>query len=210
VKIIGDLENIRNKGLRGLPRLVFCDSITYQSQKEQIMVNRQEFQADGTAKRHQYIQLAIGLFWVCVLALLLLLTGCSTTADKRASEAGWTDTGTTITALALGAAEANPLALAGLIIKPMMLNYAETLPVDEKVDLQSQASAIWGGASANNFCIIGAIVTGMVPLAALCPVVGIAWGLSDWNGSEDERIYAVMCKNWIEAKPGNTCLPFKS
>lgn len=110
----------------------------------------------------------------------------------------------------MGAAEANPIGLAGLLMKPIVLAYAETLPLDEKVSVQTSSAAMWGGASANNLCIIGVLATGAIPLAALCPMIGVAWGLNEWNQSQDEREYAAFCAAWLAEKPGvNTCEPFK-
>jgi hypothetical protein len=148
---------------------------------------------------------------VRLVALLLaaLLAGCSTTAAQRATEVAWADTGTTAVGLALGAAEANPVGLLGLAIKPMILAHADTLPIDEKVATQATVAAMWGGASANNLCIIGAIATGALALAPLCPMLGLAWGMNEWHLSQGEREYAAWCRTWIDEKPGNYCLPFK-
>lgn len=131
-------------------------------------------------------------------ALLLVLVlwhlpGQSATLQEQAEAAAAADGLTTLGGLALGAAEANPLGLISLIAKIPLLAHVKTLPQDEQAEWHATYSAIWGGAAANNLCIVGAILTGGV-LAPLCPIVGIAWGMNKWNASAMERELWAICR----------------
>jgi hypothetical protein len=197
VKIIGDLKNTCNQGLQ---RLVFCDSITHQSQ-EPIMKS-----IESTAKRRQYIQLAIGLFWVIVLSLLLLLTGCATTTDteSKAQNAAMGDVASSVVGIAAGAAEANPLGLFLIPVKFATLEYTKTLPDGEREYAQSQMSAIWGGATASNLCTIGVLLSGGAT-AIPCLVAGLGYGLYDWQAAQPEREFWAICADQKTKNPALVC-----
>jgi hypothetical protein len=131
-------------------------------------------------------------------ALLLVLAlglvpAHAATLQEQAETAAAADGLTTLGGLALGAAEANPLGLVSLVAKVPLLAYVKTLPRDEQAEWHATYGAIWGGAAANNLCIVGAIMTGGV-LAPLCPMVGMAWGMNQWNASAMERELWAICR----------------
>jgi hypothetical protein len=115
------------------------------------------------------------------------------TLQEDAEKAAIADGLTTLGGLALGAAEANPLGLVTLLAKAPMLARVKKLPQDEQAEWHATYSAMWGGAAANNLCIVGAILTGGA-LAPVCPVVGIAWGMKKWNASAMERELWAICR----------------
>jgi hypothetical protein len=117
----------------------------------------------------------------------------SATLQEQAEKAAVADSLTTLGGLALGAAEANPLGLVTLLAKAPMLARVKKLPQDEQAEWHATYSAMWGGAAANNLCIVGAILTGGA-LAPVCPVVGIAWGMKKWNASAMERELWAICR----------------
>jgi hypothetical protein len=115
------------------------------------------------------------------------------TLQNQAEMAAAADAVTTIGGAALGAAEANPLGIVTLLAKVPLLAYVKTLPLDEQAEWHATYGAFWGGAAANNLCIIGAILTGGA-LAPLCPVAGVAWGFKEWNASAMERELWAICR----------------
>jgi hypothetical protein len=127
-----------------------------------------------------------------VCALGRVPTHAATLQDE-AEKAALADTLTTLGGLALGAAEANPLGLVTLLAKVPMLAHVKTLPQDEQAEWHATYGAMWGGAAANNLCIVGAIVTGGA-LAPICPFVGVAWGMNKWNASAMERELWAICR----------------
>jgi hypothetical protein len=135
-------------------------------------------------------------FYLKILLLVLslgLLPAHAATLEEQAETAAAADGITTLGGLALGAAEANPLGLVSLLAKVPMLAYVKTLPRDEQAEWHATYGAIWGGAAANNICIVGAILTGGV-LAPLCPIMGMAWGMNQWNASAMERELWAICR----------------
>lgn len=147
------------------------------------------------------------------LLVLLLASHCMTFAETLQGEAEMAaaaDALTTMGAAALGAAEANPLGVITLFAKIPLLAHVKTLPPDEQAEWHATYGALWGGAAANNLCVIGAILTGgaFVPL---CPLAGIAWGVRSWNASAMERELWEICRQerayW--KNPHMTCDFFK-
>lgn len=114
--------------------------------------------------------------------------------EERAYGAAVGDTLTTFGAISAGAAEANPLGLAALALKVPILSYIRTLPDDEKAEAYALQGSVWSGATANNICVIVSIASGGA-LAPLCPVVGIAWGMSEWSRSAQERELWEICRS---------------
>lgn len=129
---------------------------------------------------------------LALILLALALSGCGT-LQQRAEHAAAADTVTTLTGLALGAAEANPLGLVALLVKIPVLAYADTLPTGERESTQAAIVAAWGGAAVNNACVIAAILTGGA-IAPICPLIGIAWGVREWARSSEEREFWRMCQ----------------
>jgi hypothetical protein len=117
----------------------------------------------------------------------------ASTLQEQAETAAAADSISTLGGLALGAVEANPLGIVSLIAKIPILAYVKTLPPDEQAEWHATYSAVWGGAAANNVCIVGAILTGGV-LAPLCPIVGVAWAMNQWNASAMERELWSICR----------------
>ena len=149
-----------------------------------------------------------------IKAIAAVLLACALTSQPihagtlqdEAEKAAIADGLTTLGGLALGAAEANPLGLVTLLAKIPLLAHVKTLPKDEQAEWHATYGAIWGGAAANNLCIIGAILTGGV-LAPICPIVGVTWGINKWNASAMERELWAICRSerayW--GNPNMTC-----
>jgi hypothetical protein len=130
---------------------------------------------------------------LAVVLALSILPAYSASLQDQAQTAAVTDGLTTLGGLALGAAEANPLGLVTIVAKAPMLAAVKKMPQDEQADWNAGYSAIWSGATANNLCIIGVILTAGAA-APFCPVVGVAWGLQKWNESATERELWAICR----------------
>lgn len=134
-----------------------------------------------------------------MLALALCAAMGSANAEEglqqSAQRAAAVDTGSTALGLAAGAVELNPvgpvLTLGG---KYLFMKYAETLPDNQRASAYAGASAIWGGAAANNLCVTAAILSGGA-FAPACIVVGLAYGAHAWQRSAHERQF------WEEGCP---------
>ena len=130
-------------------------------------------------------------------ALLVCTLGClpvhAATLQDQAENAALADGLTTLGGLALGAAEANPLGLVTMLAKIPLLAHVKTLPQDEQAEWHATYGAVWGGAAANNLCIMAAIAAGGA-LAPICLLVGAAWGMNKWNASAAERELWAICR----------------
>ena len=125
--------------------------------------------------------------------MFVFLPAHAASLQDQAETAAVTDGLSTLSGLALGAAEANPLGLVALIAKAPMLAAVKNQPQDEQADWNASYTAIWGAATANNLCIIGVILTGGAA-APFCPVIGVAWGLQKWSESAMERELWAICR----------------
>jgi len=140
------------------------------------------------------------------LAALLLALCLHAQADtaERAQNAAIADVASTGAALALGAAEANPLGLLTLPAKLAALKYAESLQDGDKQTAQSVISSMWRGAAANNVCVILSIVTGGT-FAPVCAIAGFAVAWHEWQSSEIERQFWMVCANEKQSNPELKC-----
>ena len=132
-----------------------------------------------------------------LIALALCLLSLAVHADLReqAKQAAVADAATTAVGLAAGAAEMNPVGpIVAVAIKPLVLRYISSLPEEQQASAHAAVSSVWGGAAANNLCVIVSILTsgGFGPV---CVAVGVAWGWKTWKDSEPERIF------WEEGCP---------
>lgn len=140
------------------------------------------------------------------MAALLLALCLHAHADtsERAQNAAIADVASTGAALALGAAEANPLGLLTLPAKLAALKYAESLQDGDKQTAQSVISSMWRGAAANNVCVILSIVTGGT-FAPVCAIAGFAVAWHEWQSSEIERQFWMVCANEKQSNPELKC-----
>lgn len=140
------------------------------------------------------------------LAALLLALCLSAHADpsERAQNAAIADVASTGAALALGAAEANPLGLLTLPMKFAAIRYAEGLPDGDKQTAQSVISSMWRGAAANNVCVIMSIVTGGT-FAPVCAIAGFAVAWHEWQSGEIERQFWMVCAYEKQSNPELKC-----
>jgi hypothetical protein len=130
---------------------------------------------------------------IVALAVLLLAGHAhAETLQGKAHQAAVADAATTLGALALGAAEASPVGLAGIVLKAPLLAMIEKLPEEERAASYALQASIWSAASVNNLCVIAAIATGG-SFAPACIVVGGAWGFHDYGKSEHERGFWQQC-----------------
>jgi hypothetical protein len=147
------------------------------------------FARNGTGMSNE-VKAVSTVLLVCALGSAPIHAG---TLQSEAERAAVLDSLSTMGGAALGAAEANPLGFASMLLKIPLLAHVKTLPQDEQAEWHATYGAIWGGAAANNICIVGAILTGGV-LAPVCPFVGIAWGMNKWNASATERELWAICR----------------
>ncbi|MBL8387019.1 MAG: hypothetical protein JNK17_02160 [Hydrogenophaga sp.] len=154
------------------------------------------------------------LVWVLWAWLSLGLAGCAVQpapvdALRTQAVAGQAaDVATTAAGLALGAAEANPLGLATLGVKAVVAHQIRQAPADEQPGLWSAYGAFGWGAAANNLCVVAAMATGGVS-AALCPLLGLAAGMSVWEADKaarEEATFWAICARERERVPGLECV----
>lgn len=141
---------------------------------------------------------------IAALLLALCLHAHADTAE-RAQNAAIADVASTGAALALGAAEANPLGLLTLPMKFAAIRYAEGLPDGDKQTAQSVISSMWRGAAANNVRVIGSIVTGGT-FAPVCAVAGFAVAWHEWQSGEIEREFWYVCATLRREQPELACV----
>lgn len=103
---------------------------------------------------------------------------------------------TTGLALGAGAIETNPLIATnpiGLVamtgLKIGLVQYADTLPTEDKRAVMKTSSAVWGGAAANNLLVLLAAPTPLSIVAGLVAGVMI-WNHMDEKYQEEDRILA--------------------
>jgi hypothetical protein len=144
-----------------------------------------------------------------LLIAVILLSGCASVGRDRAVQAHQADIGSTVVGLALGAAEGNPLSLAVLPLKWLQMREIAAMPdAVSRAEAYMRVAAVTNGAVANNVCVIAAIAM-MPPLGPLCPLVGVAWGVREYQASiEPEALYAAFCEEWKKEREGNTCSPY--
>lgn len=140
------------------------------------------------------------LLGVCAI----FLGGCSTFQQPAAYGGIAADGLTTAVALSLpNMVEANPLGYLTIPLRIAAIEYSQTLPKEEGVQIVHSIGAVsWGAAVSNILVIAGA--ANPIALAAGAGVM-----LAKWMAGEDERLYAQYCAAWITEKPGNTCTPFR-
>lgn len=155
--------------------------------------------------------------WRLASLLLVATAACLVSGQARAEEGTalenkavtgqLADLGSTGIGLALGAAEANPLGLLTLGVKAYAYQQIKEAPAVEQPAMWSAYGAFGWGAAANNVCVIAAIATGGAA-AAICPLIGLATGMTTWNGDEakrDRATFAVICEQQRKANPALTC-----
>ena len=82
-----------------------------------------------------------------------------------------------VSALTIGAAEANPLGPVGVVVAKVVLHqYIKALPAVEQPQAWRVFGAVGWGAAANNLCVVITIATGGSG-AVLCPVIGVSTGV---------------------------------
>jgi hypothetical protein len=114
-------------------------------------------------------------------------------AQGQAHSAAIADSLSTVAGLAAGAAEANPVGVIATIgLKPLMLQYAASLPDTEQPAAYAAQASAWAGATANNICVTAAILSGGT-FAPACVVLGVAWGYKTWTSTEHERLFWEGC-----------------
>ena len=134
-----------------------------------------------------------------VLALLcvLVVSAQAQTMQDKAESSAWIDTAQTIVGVGSGiVAEANPLGLAALVLKIPALEHCKAQPQYEQPACFASLSVVWSGAVANNWCVLGAIVLSAGALAPLCPLAGIAYGVSEWTRAQPELEFWAICGQW--------------
>ena len=138
---------------------------------------------------------------IAMIAGALLLYGCGAT-KQGAYAAHGADIASTGVGLALGAAEANPLGIVALPIKLAMVEYAGSLPSDERPAAYAALSAITWGAVANNLCVIASILASAGIAAPACFAVGVGTGVAYWDATKQHRDRPRLYAYCAEPAPG--------
>lgn len=136
--------------------------------------------------------------------LLLMASLAYAGTEEKAQAAAIGDVASSVVGIAAGAAEANPLGLLLIPLKIGMLEYAKTLPDGEREYTQSQIGAIWGGATVSNICTIGVLLSGGAT-AIPCLVIGIGYGLHEWQSTQAEREFWLICADERTKNPALVC-----
>jgi hypothetical protein len=147
---------------------------------------------------------------VAILAIVLL-SGCASVGRDRAVQAHQADIGSTIVGLAFGAIEGNILWPIAIPLKWWQMRQIAALPdAATRAEAYMRVAAVTNGAVANNVCVAATLaVPALLPLITACPLVGIGWGVQEWNATLDpERFHAAFCAEWMKEKEGNTCSPY--
>jgi hypothetical protein len=136
--------------------------------------------------------------FACILVWVVLITvGCATISSKDKATSGQVaDVASTVTGLALGAVEANPLGIATLAAKVIAYDRIKKAPEIEQPALWSAYGALGWGATANNVCVIALIVSGGTAVS-LCSVIGIIAGVSAYQQDETQRheaLFNAICR----------------
>lgn len=127
--------------------------------------------------------------------------------EGRAVAGQMADVGSTAIGLAMGAAEANPLGILTLGAKAIAYQQIKDAPATEQPALWSAYGAFGWGAAANNVCVIAAIASGGAA-AALCPLLGLATGMTVYSGDEEKRnreTFAAICAEQRQSNPALVC-----
>lgn len=141
----------------------------------------------------------IRLLWSILLALAAISAHAET--EDKAMTAAIADTASTAIGLASGLTELNPVGAAGtVVLKLAAMTFIGKLPEEERAYSYSVASSVWGGAAANNLCLL----SGAGPI---CIVIGIATGSFLWKGGEEDRIFWASCKSRRLSSPNASCEP---
>jgi hypothetical protein len=138
-----------------------------------------------------------------LIALALLVSGCSAVPAGQ-----WADVGTTGVGLALGAAEANPLVVATLGAKAYAAHQIAAAPAVDQPYLLGALDAFGWGAAANNVCVIAVIVSGGAGAAA-CPALGLAAGWRVWGAgaaARDRATFDAVCAAERARRPEIVCV----
>jgi len=146
---------------------------------------------------------------VLCLSLALALSSVARADDIREASYGQVaDLATTAAALALGASEANPLGLLVIGAKYVAVKRIAAMPAVEQPQAWGILSATGWGASANNLCVVGSILTGGVSWP-VCPLVGLLSGSIVWRSGREEReraTFDAICAEQRIANPGLVCV----
>ncbi|MBE7366630.1 hypothetical protein [Ramlibacter pallidus] len=126
-----------------------------------------------------------------------LVTACGAASaqsgEEKARNAAIADGLSTLMGLAAGGVEANPIGpVLAIGMKAVALRYAETLPDTERPAVYAAATAMWGGAAANNVCVTAALLTGG-SFAPACLALGAVWAMKTWKDTEHERLFWEGC-----------------
>lgn len=161
--------------------------------------------------------LPVATRWRIASSVLLAAAACLAVGSARADEspdlqgkavAGQVaDVSSTAVGLAMGAAEANPLGILTLGVKAIAYKQIQEAPAVDQPAMWSAYGAFGWGAAANNVCVIAAIATGGAA-AALCPLIGLATGMTTWNADEERRnraTFDAICDEQKRMNPNLIC-----
>lgn len=154
--------------------------------------------------------------WVAVIAksisaAVLALAGIGAQAADLQADAVTgqaADVGSTAVGLVLGASEANPLGILTIGAKAIAYQRILEAPATEQPQLWSAYGAFGWGAAANNLCVIAAIATSGAA-AALCPLIGVAAGLTVYSSDAERRdraTFDALCKQERAINPAMECV----
>lgn len=128
------------------------------------------------------------------------------TLDKKASNGVLGDCGTTFVGLLLGAVELNPInPVLGCGLRKVILDSTKELSLEERAQLDAMNAAVGNGATANNVCIVAAIITGGT-FAPACIAVGFTMGMNSWQQMREETEFWGICSRMRKEKPFLHCV----
>jgi hypothetical protein len=145
-----------------------------------------------------------------ILSAALILSGCSTLDTKeRAINAQVADLGSTALGLSVpGIYETNPLGLLVIPAKYVAFQYAESLPINEKIEIHRQLSAFGWGATISNLCTIGIVLTGGTS-SVPCFFIGLGTGIHDYRKTKPKSFkeeFDRFCIYKQKENPQHTCI----
>lgn len=135
-------------------------------------------------------------------AALLMATAAQAQPSTTAAAL---DVASTAAAIAIGAAEANPIGLVTIPLKAAAIAHADTLPEGERQAQHLDLATLWRAAAVNNACVIAAIATGG-SFAPACLALAGASVVNDWLTTAEQRQFWAICAAERASNPRIRCM----
>lgn len=135
-----------------------------------------------------------------LVAILLSVCGLA----NASQDAAILDTATTLSAIAIGASEANPVGLLAIPLKVAAIAHADSLPEGDRQAQHLMLSTLWRGAAINNLCVMASVVTGG-SFAPACLIAGVVSVVKDYLTTEEQRAFWAICSSKRALNPRLKC-----